>query len=152
MEIDAPMPLLRTIARRYAQIQRMTWACCTPASETQCLILTELHQRPGLSIRELAQRIGSDPPWVSRVVENLRSQGWVERTVDPGDRRHVQVHLTKVGQHEAGQLQAALNRQAEEIMAHLPLSQRSRAVSVLTAIAQALDDDYERLCHESGQI
>ncbi|QSO48259.1 MarR family transcriptional regulator [Alicyclobacillus mengziensis] len=62
---DTPMHLLRTIARRFAEIQRRTWACCTPATETQCLILTELHQAPGLSIRDLAARIGSDPPWVS---------------------------------------------------------------------------------------
>lgn len=139
---DAPIHLLRGIARRFAQIQRRTWSCCTPATETQCLILTELHQASGLSIRELAARIGSDPPWVSRVVENLRSQGWVQRHPDPQDRRQVQVWLTPVGQREAAQLQAALNQQAEDLLSQLPLKKRAAALEALGWIAEALEAEY----------
>ena len=136
---DTPMHLLRTIARRFAQVQRRTWACCSPATETQCLILTELEQHPGLSIRELASRIGSDPPWVSRVVEDLRAQGWVERHPDPEDRRHVQVRLTDAGAREATQLQEALNLQAEELLLQLPSERHLATMQALAWLADALD-------------
>ena len=142
---DTPMHLLRTIARRFAEIQRRTWACCTPATETQCLILTELHQAPGLSIRDLAARIGSDPPWVSRVVEGLRVQGWVERHPAPQDRRHVQVRLTAAGQREATQLHVALNQQAEDLLAHLPPGRRAATMEALAWLADALEADSTRL-------
>ena len=142
---DTPMHLLRTIARRFAQVQRRTWACCSPATETQCLILTELHQAPGLSIRDLAARIGSDPPWVSRVVEGLRAQGWVERHPDPQDRRHVQVRLTDAGHREATQLQEALNQQAEDLLAQLPAVRRAATMEALAWLADALEADYARL-------
>ena len=137
--MDAPIHLLRIIARRFAQIQRRTWACCTPATATQCLILTELHQTPGLSVRELAARIGSDSPWVSRVVEGLRSQGWVERHPDPTDRRHVQVRLTTAGQDQATQMQRALNRQAEDLLSQLPSEKRLATMEALSWLAEILD-------------
>lgn len=137
--MDAPIHLLRTIARRFAQIQRRTWACCTPATETQCLILTELYQAPGLSIRELAARIGSDSPWVSRVVEGLRSQGWIERHPDPIDRRQVRVRLTVAGQDQANQLQWALNRQAEDLLSQLPPEKRLATMEALSWLADILD-------------
>lgn len=145
MHHRSPMPVLRVIARRFAQIQRITWACCTPSSETQCLVLTELYQDPGLSIRGLAERIGSDPPWVSRVVETMRTQEWVERIPDPRDRRHVMVHLTDGGRQQAARLQEALNRQADQILARLPVARRAQALTALEWIAESLEQEYQAI-------
>jgi DNA-binding MarR family transcriptional regulator len=138
--------ILRKVTRHFSQIQRKTWACCTPASESQCLVLTELYPDLVLSIREIAERIGSDAPWVSRVVENLRKSGWAKREQDPEDRRQVRVQLTLEGQEQAMHLQKALNDQAEEIFTRIPQDQRQMVVTALGWLAKALDQECEPVC------
>ncbi|SMC08216.1 DNA-binding transcriptional regulator, MarR family [Sulfobacillus thermosulfidooxidans DSM 9293] len=133
--------ILRRIARRFALIQRKTWACCTPASEIQCLILTELDGEDGLSIRELADRLGSDPPWISRVVEELRQRGWISRSQDPRDRRFVRIELTSEGRVEAKRLQEVLNAQAESLLESLSPYDRNQLIATLEWLANRLDQE-----------
>ena len=143
--------ILRIVTRRFSQVQRKTWACCTPASETQCLVLTELFPDLALSIREIAERIGSDPPWVSRVVEGLRKSGWIERTPDPRDRRQVMVRLTTEGKQQAVLLQKALNDQAEAIFTHIPQEQRQLLLTAMGWLAKALDKESEVNCRSTKE-
>lgn len=134
--------LLRRVTRRFAQLQRHTFMCCVPASETRCLLLTELLGSGPLSVRDLAERLGSDSPWVSRAVEQLRAQGFVTRTEDQEDRRRVLVKLTAEGAAEARELQAALNRQAERILRRIPEERRDAVVAALEELSRALDAEY----------
>ncbi|WP_053958897.1 MarR family winged helix-turn-helix transcriptional regulator [Sulfobacillus thermosulfidooxidans] len=137
------MHILRRIARRFSLIQRKTWACCTPASETQCLILTELDMEDGLSIRDLAERLGSDPPWISRVVEELRQRGWVNRTQDLRDRRFVKIQLTPEGRVEAQRLQEVLNAQAESLLGGLSPQEHNQLLETLEWLAHRLEQEEE---------
>jgi DNA-binding MarR family transcriptional regulator len=63
----------------------------------QYRVLVLLKDRPGMGVKELADREGVEPPTMSRTVEILVEKGLVERQTDPTDRRYVRVSLVPVG-------------------------------------------------------
>jgi DNA-binding MarR family transcriptional regulator len=73
--------------------------------------LTRLVAGP-LTMRELAGRLGTDPPYTTVVVDDLERRGLVRRSTSPDDRRVKIVTLT-----EAGARAAAV---AEEILSEPP--------------------------------
>jgi len=63
----------------------------------QYRVLVLLMDRPGLSLKDLADREGVEPPTMSRTVEILVEKGLVERKADASDRRCVVLSLLPVG-------------------------------------------------------
>lgn len=56
----------------------------------------------------LAERLGSDPPYVSVVVDDLVCRGLVVRTADAADRRRKVLSVTAAGERAAAQAEALL--------------------------------------------
>ncbi len=133
-----PLHLLREVTRTFARLQREARACCTPRAETQCRILTELASGEAVTVGEIAERIASDAPWVSRTVEQLRQAGWVERSLDPADRRIVRICLTEEGASRARALHQVLDDQAEAVLQHIPPERQGQVLESLQWLASAL--------------
>jgi DNA-binding MarR family transcriptional regulator len=66
-------------------------------SPQQFWLLVSLHERPGPSLRELAERRLMDSPTASRMVDLLVGRGLVVLEADPEDRRRRAVFLTARG-------------------------------------------------------
>ena len=66
-------------------------------SMSQYPILRTLAKQPGMSLGELAERLGLRSPTVSRLVDGLVERGWVARAQSPTDRRLVELSLTDAG-------------------------------------------------------
>src|SRR5438874_13585031 len=64
---------------------------------TPARALHELDVEPPISMRELAQRLKSDPSNVTGLVDRLEARGLVERRADPRDRRIKGLALTSAG-------------------------------------------------------
>src|SRR4051794_11243595 len=73
--------------------------------------IRRLARRP-LSMRELADALGIDPPNATVVVDDLERQGLVQRKPHPTDRRAKLVEATRKGK--------ALARKADDILATPP--------------------------------
>lgn len=86
------------------------------------------------SLAELAERMGSDPSTVSRLVERVLNKGLAARTHASDDRRRVRIELTKKG----GALVPRLAREAdandERFFGHLSRKERD----TLSALMQGL--------------
>ncbi|MDE2006570.1 MAG: MarR family transcriptional regulator [Rhodospirillales bacterium] len=54
--------------------------------------LAILARHPGLTQRELAERLNVEPVTVARLLDRLTARGWVERRPDPRDRRVWRLH------------------------------------------------------------
>jgi DNA-binding MarR family transcriptional regulator len=80
-------------------------------SATQFWLLTALHERPGPSLRELAERRLMDAPTASRMVDLLKRRGLVRIEADPRDRRRRSILLTARG--------AAVARDLHPLARHL---------------------------------
>ena len=63
----------------------------------QAKALHELDVDPPISMRELAERLKSDPSNVTGLIDRLEARGLVERRADPTDRRIKGLALTTVG-------------------------------------------------------
>jgi DNA-binding MarR family transcriptional regulator len=63
----------------------------------QAKALHELDVDPPISMRELAERLKSDPSNVTGLVDRLEARGLVERRPDPKDRRIKGLALTSAG-------------------------------------------------------
>ena len=63
----------------------------------QEMVLLELWKEDGLKGGELADRLGVEPPTITRTIRRMESCGFVERRPDPMDARSLRVHLTDKG-------------------------------------------------------
>ncbi len=63
----------------------------------QAKALHELNVEPPISMRELAERLKSDPSNVTGLIDRLEARGLVERRPDPSDRRIKGLALTSAG-------------------------------------------------------
>src|SRR5216683_4947280 len=67
----------------------------------QAKALHELNVEPPISMRELAERLKSDPSNVTGLIDRLEARGLVERRPDPNDRRIKGLALTAAGAKDA---------------------------------------------------
>ena len=113
--------LIRVEADRRARAHGMTRA--------QWLILAWLNRQPGMSQKELAEKLEVEPITVARLVDRLEARALLERRPDPADRRVWRLHLLP----GVEPVLDALEQQREELFAHA--TARLEAGEVEAAIA-----------------
>lgn len=60
-------------------------------------ILDDVAEHPGAAMHEIAERVGTSKPGVSRWADTFAELGVVQRQEKPGDRRSVCLVLTEAG-------------------------------------------------------
>ena len=88
-----------------------------------------LARAPGLTQRELAQRLDVEPITVARLLDRLALRGLVERRPDPRDRRVWRLHPGP----EAGPLSASVTAEMTDLSFHLTEGMELPALEGLTA-------------------
>ena len=63
----------------------------------QEMVLLELWQDDGLRCSELTERLGVEPPTITKMLRRLEACGLVDRRADPEDARSLRVYLTGEG-------------------------------------------------------
>ena len=63
----------------------------------QWLVLKTLHDNPKLTQREIAERVFKDHASVTRMIDLLVNKGFLERSLNPDDRRRYALELTPMG-------------------------------------------------------
>jgi DNA-binding MarR family transcriptional regulator len=91
--------------------------------------LKEIAQDP-LTLRELAAQLQTDPPYATRIVDDLEQLGLVARSTDPRDRRAKLVSLTAAGE--------VLARRARELLDVPPAGLRELPAEELATLARIL--------------
>jgi DNA-binding MarR family transcriptional regulator len=88
--------LIAQIARGHRRRAAEHLAECSlyPGQE---MVLVRLLAEPGLTQGELAERLGIEPPTLTRALNRLERAGLVERRPDDVDGRLVRIHLTTTG-------------------------------------------------------
>lgn len=107
-------------------------------SMTQFPILRTLAKEPGVSLGDLADRLGLRPPTVSRLVDGLVERGWVARCQSSADRRLVELRLTECGQEMMREgRRAGLMKLAERLSA-LTDEEAARLAAAAALLRQAV--------------
>ena len=115
-------------------------------------VLATLSDSPPLTVGQLALEVLAQQPTVTKTLDRLVAQGWVERRADAADARRSRVGLTPAGQqHVAPLLTAARDHEAQRLRA-LGVPDLERMREALHALVQHFDDqDGPRPDERSGR-
>ncbi|MFD9128490.1 MarR family winged helix-turn-helix transcriptional regulator [Kitasatospora sp. NPDC059571] len=91
--------------------------------------------------RALSTRLGVDPSDIAKVVDDLASAGWVERSRDPADRRRIRVSITAAGRSALTDLQAEAEQVQDELLAPLTTAERTQLTDLLSRVFDHLGTD-----------
>lgn len=94
---DSSLILLISATRR--RIRQLAWRWLAPHEVTpqQYTMLMVLSERPGISLRELAELAWVDNPTASRILKHLQGRGQVAVDADPCHGRRLRLSLTAEG-------------------------------------------------------
>ncbi|KAB8193088.1 MarR family transcriptional regulator [Nonomuraea phyllanthi] len=98
----------------------------------QDVLLWLLAQEPGgMTVKELAGRLGIEPPTATRSLARLESGGWFRREAVAGDRRQVRILVTQAGHALVPAIERAWAELAEEAMGETSEEWREIALTTL---------------------
>lgn len=73
-------------------------------------IMLALDREDGQTPGQLASRIGVRPPTVTKTINRLQSQGFVEKRASANDGRQANIHLTEIGRQAIRDIEKSLRK------------------------------------------
>ena len=98
--------------------------------------LAAVDDGPGIDQRRLAATLGIDVVSVGQMIDRLETAGWIERRMDPRDRRVRLLSATAEGSALRAGLRPAALRAQERIMAMLSREEQVLFLDLLTRIVE----------------
>jgi DNA-binding MarR family transcriptional regulator len=112
-------------------IQGMTDYNIRPA---QFSVLTVIGANPGLTQRDLGQRLAIEPARLVLMLDELEERGLCRRKPAPTDRRSRTLVLTPKGTHQLRQLTELANQHEARALAKLGAADQRRLLALLRAL------------------
>lgn len=104
-------------------------------------IMLALGRDEGMTPGQLATRIGVRPPTVTKTINRLQEQGFVERRSSKSDARQSHIHLTDAGRGALAAIERAIRKTEKRALAGLKKKDRKRLNSILQQIESNLTTD-----------
>jgi len=105
----------------------------------QDMVLVELWQDDGLRGGDLADRLGVEPPTITKMLRRLESCGLVERRADQEDARSLRVYLTGQGQALEEPVLRCWERAEQTVLAGMNARDRQTFRRLLDRVKDNLD-------------
>ncbi len=109
---------------------------------TQVRVLQEISfaGEGGALAREIAQQIGADEGYMSRIISGFLRKGWLRREADPTDARRKRLWLTEAGQAAFSPIDTASRTLLNTMLAPLPQDGRNELCRALCRVQSLLGD------------
>ncbi|MFZ0499005.1 MAG: MarR family transcriptional regulator [Steroidobacteraceae bacterium] len=130
--------LKRLGERLQAQTQLLLAEADIGLPASHCPLLAALDRLGPLSVGELAQAVGISQPGISRMLENLQSDGFVMSQRLKGDRRLRPIALTKAGRQLVARSKELAWPRVEAAVADACASASGSLLEQLSALEEAL--------------
>ena len=98
-------------------------------------VLATLSEQPPMAVGQLAQEVLSQQPTVTKLLQRLAAQGWVQLADDPQDQRRTLVAITATGQHKVAPLIAQALAHEAQTLAGLSATEVQRLKDQLRRLA-----------------
>src|SRR5215210_4830542 len=108
----------------------------------QEMVLVELWQDDGLRGGELAERLGVEPPTITKMLRRLETCGLVERRRDARDARSFRVYLTVEGRSLEEPVARCWERVEEKAFSGMSARERRTLHLLLTKVRANLDPGF----------
>ncbi len=109
----------------------------------QEMVLIELWREDGLRGGELAERLGVEPPTVTKMLRHLERCGLVGRRQDPEDARSFRAYLTDEGRSLEEPVVRCWERVEEKTLAGMSAGERRTFHQLLTKVRANLDPGFD---------
>jgi len=134
----------RTVSQRTGVLETDYLGSGRPLAEARLLFEVG---RQGCTVRELRQRLGFDPGYLSRLLRALEKDGLIESVPDASDARVRHITLTDKGDAEWQLLDDRSEALAATLLSPLPDIQRERLVSAMAQVERFLRASGLRIEH-----
>jgi len=84
---------------KYCERQEQSEADRGGVTFAQGSVLNLVFHHPGMSLKEMSQRMGFAHSTLSGIVDRLESKSMIERRVDPSDKRFTRLYVTPAVEH-----------------------------------------------------
>jgi DNA-binding MarR family transcriptional regulator/GNAT superfamily N-acetyltransferase len=101
-------------------------------------VLYELATRTRPQAKEIAEALGLDPGYLSRILRKFERTGLVSRATANEDKRAADLHLTAQGRAAIRTLNLRADKQAEAILGKLSAGERTRFAHALSSIEETV--------------
>lgn len=136
--VDLLRNLMRAFDKNIGALEKTQLMCCG-ATIGQCHAIMEIGLAGEISLIDLANVLNLDKSTMSRTVNNLVADHWVDRVIDPNNRRYVKLMLSNKGQVLNEQISAVLNAYFGKIMNDIPENKREQVTESLELLIYALN-------------
>ena len=116
----------------------------SPLSLAEGRVLYELAQREHMTASELAQEIGLDSGYLSRMLKTFHSRGLIVRTVAEGDGRQILLTLTARGREMFATINERSRDEISGLLAKLGASDQAQLVAALDRVERLLGERSDR--------
>jgi len=103
-------------------------------NRAQCKLLGYLVRNEGINQSGLAELLEVEPITIVRLLDRMEEAGWVERRLDPADRRVYRLYLAERAKPIFSAVQEVANATSDEAMAGLEAAQRDFLLEMLGRI------------------
>ncbi len=112
----------------------------SPYSLTEVRVLYEIAHREKSTASDLAEELGLDPGYLSRLLAKLQHQGLLRRKRSSSDGRQSFLSLTRKGQEVSRPLETRSNQQVAKMLNRLTSVQQRDMLSAMRTIGRRLSD------------
>ena len=105
----------------------------------QCRVLAYLQRNEGISQARLAGLTDTDPMTLTRMLERMEGDGWVERHPDPADRRARQIYLKEPALALLHEMWHIADRARADAMTGLSAADRAQLMGLLERVRSNLN-------------
>jgi DNA-binding MarR family transcriptional regulator/GNAT superfamily N-acetyltransferase len=111
----------------------------SPFSLSEARVLYELAHRDDLAAKEIGNKLGLDPGYLSRIVQSFDEKGLITRTPLPADRRQYQLSLTAKGRQAFAKLNLSSQNEVAAMLAQLSAGDTTRLTQAMSTIEAVLE-------------
>lgn len=131
----------RFITRRIGALQE--GLLHSPYSLTEARILFELGHRTRLTATDLAEELGLDPGYLSRILSELETRGLLDKTRSQTDGRQRLISLTSEGEEAFSLLDSRSREEVSGMLDELADGDQHRLLDAMRTIENILTDDFK---------
>ena len=102
----------------------------------------------GLRLVDLAEGMMVSPAFITRIVDHLEADGFVERGPDPDDRRALRVVLTKSGAELEAKVRPMMAEFSDDLLSALTKTEQAQLQDYLQRLAERADELDQRTREE----
>ncbi|HLN42303.1 MAG TPA: MarR family transcriptional regulator [Acidimicrobiales bacterium] len=105
--------------------------------------------RTGTPLSELIKQMGVSKQAAGQLVDTLVTRGYLDRTVDPDDRRRLTITLTERGQSAAAVVKATVDRVDARLVARVGAQSFANAMATLASL---IEGDGDARANDPGEL